>query len=305
FLLCEAFGGSLVNEPYLASVVLGGGIVSEIAREDQKTRLLPPLFDGSRKLALAHSEPESGFDFGPLKTHARRSGEKWILSGHKSVVLGAPLATTLLVTAATDDVPGGIAVFAVDPRASGVSLTPYPTIDGRVAGELLLVDAEAELLGSPSDNCERAIRQTLRRATLAVIGEAVGAMEAAVRLTKEHLNTLVQFGKPLAAQQVLQHRLVDMFIATEEARALGRSAAEALDRGSDGESDEVLSLAKAHIGEAGRMVGEQAVQLHGAIAITDEFYIGHYLKRLTAIDKMFGDADYHLMQLATRAAASG
>ena len=159
----------------------------------------------------------------------------------------------------------------------------------------------AELLGPDPGKSDQAVAKVLRQATLAAIGEAVGAMEAAVTLTKEHLNTRVQFGKPLAALQVLQHRLVDMFIAAEEARALGRWAAETLDQGRDEESDYALSLAKAYIGDAGRMVGEQAIQLHGAIAITDEFHIGHYLKRLTAIDKLFGDTDHHLMRLVKTA----
>src|SRR5690606_35002255 len=137
-----------------------------------------------------------------------------------------------------------------------------------------------------------------RQATLAVIGEAVGAMETAVALTTEHLKTRVQFDRPLASFQVLQHRLVDMFIAAEEARALALWAADVLDSGDSAEADRALSAAKVHIGEAGRMVGEQAVQLHGAIAITDEFPVGHYLKRLTALDRMFGDSDHHLARLA-------
>tara|TARA_R100000005_G_scaffold77038_3_gene44165 strand:+ start:1384 stop:3711 length:2328 start_codon:yes stop_codon:yes gene_type:complete len=300
-LLSEVFGASLVNEPYLASVVLGGGIIAATATEDQKERLLSPLFDGSRKLAFAYAEPQSGYDVGPLKTCASRTDGKWSLTGHKSVVLGAPLAGTLLVTATCADKPGETAVFAVNSQADGVTLISYPTIDGRAAADVHLDGAVAELLGPDPGKSDQAVAKVLRQATLAAIGEAVGAMEAAVTLTKEHLNTRVQFGKPLAALQVLQHRLVDMFIAAEEARALGRWAAETLDQGRDEESDYALSLAKAYIGDAGRMVGEQAIQLHGAIAITDEFHIGHYLKRLTAIDKLFGDTDHHLMRLVKTA----
>lgn len=296
-LLMETFGASLVNEPFLGSVILGGGIVAAVATKDQRDRLLPPLFEGKHKLAFAYSEPGSGFELGPIKTRAFRLNNGWRLQGHKSIVLGAPFAGTLLVTADCDETQSGAAVFAIDAEAQGLSLISYPTIDGRYAAEVHMEDVVAELLGHEPGNIDKNVVQVVRKATLAVIGEAIGAMEAAVRLTREHLNTRVQFGKPLASFQVLQHRLVDMFIATEEARSLARWAANTLDQGTDEEGDHALSTAKIYVGQAGRMVGEHAVQLHGAIAITDEFYIGHYLKRLTAIDKLFGDTDHHLMQL--------
>lgn len=295
-LLTGAFGAGLVVEPYLGAVVLGGGAVAAAGTPEQRARLLAPLIAGESRLALAYAEPEDGYDPRAIRTTASRHGTGWRLSGQKAVVLGAPAAEHLVVSARCED--GGTALFVVETATAGVSLRAYRTIDGRRAAEVRLEAAEAERLGEDAEDGEGPLEAVLRQATLAVIGEAVGAMETAVALTTEHLKTRVQFDRPLASFQVLQHRLVDMFIAAEEARALALWAADVLDSGDSAEADRALSAAKVHIGEAGRMVGEQAVQLHGAIAITDEFPVGHYLKRLTALDRMFGDSDHHLARLA-------
>ncbi len=297
-LLMEAFGAGLVVEPYLSSVVMGGGAVAATGTAGQRAALLAPLIAGEMQLALAYAEPAAGYDLLPQQTTARRAGNGWRIDGHKAVVLGAPSADRLVVSAAVGDTAGALAFFLVDPRSSGVALTGYPTIDGRRAAEVRLQDAAGEQLGETATDGLETLEAVLRRASLAVVGEAVGAMAKAVALTTEHLKTRVQFDRPLASFQALQHRLVDMFIAAEEARSLALWAADTLDQGNATESDRALSAAKVHVGEAGRMVGEQAVQLHGAIAITDEFPVGHYLKRLTAIDRLFGDADHHLARLA-------
>lgn len=293
FLLSEAFGKALAVEPYLATVVLGGMSISAGGTTAQRARILPGVIAGQTLLAFACAEPQGGYDLFDVQTQARREGDGFILSGHKSVVLGAASAHTLIVSARTAGPRHGregLTLFLVERSAPGVSLRPYGTIDGRRAAELKLQDVRigtdgilGELHGA-AGTIERA--RTL--GTIALLGEAVGCLEGALACTIDYLQNRQQFGQPLDRFQALRHRVADLYVAKEETRALCLLAAHACARNEPGAAGAVAA-AKAWVGRTGRRAAEEAVQLHGAIAITDEYVVGHYLKRVIAIDRMFGD----------------
>ena len=293
-LLMEAFGQALVVEPYVPTVVLGGQLIARYADDAQKQRLLPPIIGGQILTAFAHSERESGYQAMNVATKAVNEGGAYRLSGHKAVVLGAPSADILIVSArsaGSRNARAGLSLFLVDPATKGVRVDAYRTIDGARAGEVILdgvVVPATDRLG-PEGGAADAIEDALAAGALALACQAVGALEGAVSATALHLNTREQFGQKLASFQALRHRVANMVVLKEEARALARLAALGFDDGGREERQLSVAAAKAYVGESGRQVCEEAVQLHGAIGITDEIMVGHYLKKLIAVDRTFCD----------------
>jgi alkylation response protein AidB-like acyl-CoA dehydrogenase len=298
-LLMHEFGKVLLAEPYLGCAVLGAGIVLAAGRDQQKARLLPALCEGTSRIAFAYAEPRSRYDLADVATVAAKADGGWRINGHKAVVLGAPLSDQLVVSARTSGERrdrSGISLFCVPAAAQGLERRDYRTVDGLAAADIALRDVvvDADALLGPAGSAFEAIEAVVDTAAGAVVAEAVGAMEFAVFATRDHLKQRQQFGRALAEFQVLQHRTVDMYIALEESRSMSLWAASALAGADAPERRIAVSAAKAHVAEAGRVVGHGAVQLHGGMGIIDEFPIGHYLKRLTAIDRLFGDRMFHL-----------
>ena len=301
--LMEAFGTGLVLEPYLSSIVMGGNLVSLAGSQAQKQAVLPAMVQGSHKLAFAYVEAQAGYDLFDVQTRAEAGDGGWLLSGAKGVVLGAASADTLIVSARTAGDSrdlAGIGLFLVPRNAPGVRLREYRTVDGLRAAEVELsgvqVSADAAL-GDP-EGAYPVMEAVAARTIAALCAEAVGAMDVMVESTNEYLKTREQFGRPIGKFQVLQHQMVDMLIASEEARSMACVVALRLDEGGTA-SARAVSGAKQLIGKHGRMIGQRSIQLHGGMGMTEEMAIGHYFKRLTMIDIMFGDHTYHLKRYAS------
>ena len=301
--LMEAFGSGLVVEPYFPSVVLGGNLVAMAGSEAQKRAVLPALVAGERKLAFAWVEAQSGYDLFDVATTAAPRVGGYAIDGAKAVVLGAAAADMLVVSARTRGAlrdPDGIGLFLVDRRADGVTLREYRTVDGLRAAEVafdnVTVDDDA-VLGDPH-GALATIEAIAERAIAALCAEAVGVMDVIVRDTAEYLRTRRQFGRPIGSFQVLQHQFVDMLTASEEARSMMYVATLRLDEPDAGARAKAMSGAKHLVGRHGRSIGQRAIQLHGGMGMSEEMAVGHYFKRLTMIDVMFGDGAYHLKRYA-------
>ncbi|MBB4210542.1 alkylation response protein AidB-like acyl-CoA dehydrogenase [Rhodothalassium salexigens DSM 2132] len=297
-IVMEALGRGLVVEPYLPTVVLAGGVVAACGNADQRAALLPAIATGELKAAFAHAEAAARYSPAFTACEARPAeGGGYVLTGAKSVVLGAPLADRLVVLARTGRKPGtaqGLSLFLVDPAADGVVVRGYPTTDGQRAGDVLLdgVRVGADAMLGPRGQGLAVAERVLDAATAMLCAEALGAMDAAVAMTREHLRTRTQFGRPIGDFQVLQHRLVDMTIAAEEARSLTIRAALMLDA-DEAERRAAVSAAKVTVGDRGRFIAAQAVQLHGGMGVSDDMAVGHYFKRLYMVEQLFGDSAYH------------
>lgn len=304
--LMSAFGKRLVIEPYLATVVLGGLTVLASGTEAQKRLILPRLIEGRLKLAFAFAEPQSGYDPYDILTQAEPASNGFLLRGHKAVVLGAPSVDYFVISARTAGGQrdrNGISLFLVDARQQGITLQSYQTLDGRRAAEVRLdgIHVGVESLLGARDGGAPALDEALLRGSVAILGEASGCLDGAVSETVAHLKTREQFGKKLSSFQALQHALADVYVLAEEAKALAFLAAQTMVKSTGADRFEAMSAAKAYMGDSGRRVCEKAVQLHGAIAITDEHIVGHYLKRMIVIDRLFGGTDHHMQKfLATR-----
>ncbi len=300
-ILMEAFGRGLVLEPYLSTVILGGGLLSLAGSDAQKAALLPPLAEGKLLLAFAYAEPQSRYNPGDVETRAEPRGDAYLLNGRKSVVFHAATADKLIVSARTAGAArdaAGIGLFLVDREAEGLALRAYPTVDGLRAAELRLEDVTVDggAAVGEAGGALPIIEQVLDRATIAVCAEAVGTMGALLEATRAYLETRTQFGVPIGSFQVLQHRVVDMFMAYELSRALVYRAAAAAEDAADRAA--AASAAKVQVGKAGRMIGQAAIQLHGGMGMTEELAIGHHFKRLSMIGALFGDTDHHLRRFA-------
>ena len=298
-LLMEQFGRGLVIEPYLATVILAGGALKVAGSAEQKAAYLPAIIEGSKQGALAYVEPQGRFNLADLTTTASKDGDGYVLNGYKAVVLNGPSADFLVVSARTSGAQRdaeGVSLFVVDASASGISRRDYPTVDAFRASEITLdnvkVGADA-LLGAEGQGLA-ALEQVIDEAILAVGSEAVGCMEVLYKDTVEYCKTREQFGQPIGKFQVLQHRMVDMFMEHEQSKSLMFMAAMRMDEGYDAAAKKAVSAFKVQVGKSGRFVGQNAVQLHGGMGMTDELNIGHYFKRLTIIDTLFGNVDYHL-----------
>ena len=301
--LMEAFGAGLVLDPYFPSVVLGGNLVAMAGSEAQKQAILPALVAGELKLAFAWVEAQAGYDLFDVETMAERRDGGYVMNGAKGVVLGAATADKLIVSARTTGGSrdrDGIGLFLVDHGASGVKLRDYRTVDGLRAAEVAFENVtvgDDAVLGDPRGALP-VIEAVAERAIVALCAEAVGAMDVIVRSTAEYLKTRKQFGRPIGTFQVLQHQFTDMLIASEEARSMMYVATLRLGERDAGLRAKAVSGAKHLIGRHGRLIGQRAIQLHGGMGMTEEMSVGHYFKRLTMIDVMFGDEAYHLKRYA-------
>jgi pimeloyl-CoA dehydrogenase small subunit len=302
-IVMESFGRGLVLEPYLASVVLAGGLISLAGNAAQRNAVLPEVAGGKLTLAFAHGERQSRYALADVETSAKRDGGGYLLNGQKGVVLHGDSAGKLVVSARSaggSREPRGIGLFLVDAKAKGVTIRGYPTVDGLRAAEVSLANVHVEAdaaLGAP-DGAHAAIEHAVDRTIAALCAEAVGIMETLNAITLEYLKTRKQFGVPIGSFQVLQHRMADMVVELEQSRSMATLAALSADLADAKERRRVISAAKVQIGKSGRFVGQQAIQLHGGIGMTEEYVAGHYFKRLTMIDQSFGDVDHHLDRFA-------
>ena len=296
-LLMEQFGRSLVLEPYLATVVLAGGCLRHAASDQQRSELLPGLTSGEQTFAFAHVERGARFDLAHVTTTARPDGDTWVLDGAKSVVLHGDSADRLVVSARVEG--AGIGLFVVDGAAAGLSRRGYATQDGLRAADLTLrgVDVpDAARLGAGDGLAT--VRRVTDEAIAAVCAEAVGTMERAYEITVEYLKQRKQFGVAIGSFQALQHRAVDMLVMVEQARSMAYYATMMVAEPDAARRSAAVSAAKVQVARSARFVGEQAVQLHGGIGVTEECSVGHYYRRLTLLEILFGDANHHLSQLA-------
>ena len=301
-LMMRQFGRGLVVEPYLANTVLAGGALSRAASAEQKERWLAPIIAGETQAALAHLEPQSRYSLESVATTATADGGDYVLNGHKAVVMNGGNADLLVVSArtsgGTNDVDG-ISLFVVPADADGVSREAYPTVDGQRAAEVALTDVRipaANLLGE-AGTALPVLEAVTDDATLAVCAEAVGIMQIMTEKTVEYSKSRVQFGVPIGSFQALQHRMVDMLTACEQSYSLLLWATMMAAEG-DPDAKRAISAIKYQVGTAGKKVGQEAVQIHGGMGVTWELDIAHYFKRLTTIGQMFGNADFHLDNLA-------
>ena len=290
----EAFGRALVLEPLLASTVLGATAVARGGSDAQQARVLPTVADGSLRLALAHAEPGSRHG-GTIVTTAARDGEAWRLTGRKAHVLHGDSAGLLVISARLPD--GSTALFLVASDAPGLVRHSGRLQDGTRIADLILDAVPAEKLEGDGAAALEAAEQA---ALVALLSSCVGAMDAALALTVEYMKTRQQFGRAIGSYQALQHRAADMLVAVEEARSMAAMATEALAEADPARRAADLSRAKVVVARCGRFVGQQAVQLHGGIGMTEEYAAGHYLRFLTVANLMFGDAEWHLARLAER-----
>ena len=296
--IMESLGRGLVVEPYIPNVVLAGGLISRLGNEEQKTNFLPKIISGEIQMSLAFAEPQSRFNLSDVITTAKKDGENYILDGYKAVVMNGPSSDTLIVVARTSGTQldeKGLSLFLVDPSAKGVSLRNYSNVDGSKASEVTLEGVEvstSSLLGDEG-NIYSVLEEVIDLATLAISAEAVGIMEKMNEITLEYTKTREQFGETLSSFQALQHRMVDTFMAYEQTKSLLlMCAAKLTDKADD--ATKAVSALKYQVGIAAKQVGEESVQLHGGMGVTDETNIGHFFKRLTTIRAIFGNSDYHL-----------
>jgi alkylation response protein AidB-like acyl-CoA dehydrogenase len=303
-LAMNAVGEGLLLEPYLASAVIATKTIAVLGNEVQRSVLLPALAAGEEIAVLAHDEPGARFDWQAIQTRAWPAGNGYMLTGHKSLVSHGASADVLLVTArlAAAGQHGPLAVFAVPSNAEGLRKVPYKTVDGVPASEVWLnqtfVPASA-LLDADSD-AETRLGEILDVGLAAVCAEAVGALDKMLAATVEYARNRKQFGVPIGKFQALQHRMADMVLHIEQARSMSYLAAVRCTDPDAAARRRTLSAAKVVIGQACRFVGQQAVQLHGGMGVTDELDVSHYFKRLMAIELQFGSTDHHLEMYANQ-----
>ena len=297
-IVMQAIGGGLLVEPYLASVVLGGGLVQALGARPQR-QMLAEVAEGKLLLAFAHGEPRSRYTLSHVETRAKRDGAGWKLSGRKSVVLNGAQADRLIVSARSGGAAAeeaGIGLFIVERGAAGLAVRDVPTIDGLRAAEVVFNDVRvgADALLGAEGGAFAAIEQASDAGAAALCAEAVGVIEALSAQTLDYLKTRQQFGQPIGRFQVLQHRAADMFIHCELSKSMALLAAMRAGEADARERRRAVSAAKAHIGRSGRFVSQAAIQLHGGMGVTEELPASHYAKRLTMIDFWLGDTAHHL-----------
>lgn len=300
-LVMNALGAGLVIEPFLAAAVLTPVLLTSLGDKAAAAELLPGIASGERIVIVAHQEPQTRGELNHVATRAEKTSTGYVLDGLKNVILGGGMANELLVSARisgrTSDTDG-IGIFRVEPKAAGVTVKDYGTIDGQRAADIELKKvavAASNLIGAEG-KAFAAIEAAHDQAISALCAEAVGIMNAVNAATVEYTKSRKQFGQPIGRFQALQHRMADMFLHSEQAKSMSYLAAIKCVDPDVGERRRSLAAAKVIIGQAGRFVGQQAVQLHGGMGMTDELMISHHFKRLTAIDLTFGDTDFHTQQ---------
>ena len=307
-LVMNALGEALVVEPFLGAAVFTPALLTRLGDEKAAADLFPGIASGERIVIVAHQEPQTRGELDHLNTRAEKSGDGYVIDGVKSVIAHGGAADELLVTARTSGKTrdtDGMSVFRVDPKSPGVTVKSYGTIDGQSAADIELkgVKVPAGNLVGTAGKAFAAIEGAYEVTISALCAEAVGIMKAVNAATLEYTKSRKQFGQPIAKFQVLQHRMADMFLQSEQALSMSYLAAIRCTDTDAAERKRALSAAKVIIGQAGRFVGQQAIQLHGGMGMTDELMVSHHFKRLTGIDLTFGDADFHVERfLATPAA---
>ena len=292
-LLAQEIGRALVLEPYATSAILCAHIIDASQSQKHRDELLPELAQGTLRLALAHTEKDARYDLQAVRaTTAKAAGDAYVLDGVKTLVFDAPVAHLLLVSAALDQ---GFGLFVVPKDAAGATLNSYPLIDGTRAADITFNGVrvpQSALLVKPGRALE-ILEEAVDRTVLAQVAEALGAMEAVLEITNAYIKQRVQFGQPIGKFQALQHRMAEMFVEVQETRSIlyrGMAMLEA----PAAERKRAISAAKVVASNAGKFVGAQGIQLHGGIGMTEEYAVGHYYKRLIALEKRFGDTEYHV-----------
>ena len=296
-IVMEEFGKALVIEPYLSTVVIGGGFMKHSGFAGAAD-MIGKIIDGSAIIAFAYAEPQGRYNLADLKTTAKKDSAGYVLNGAKAVVLGAPWATHLIVTARTGGSQrdaGGVSVFIVDKASKGVTTRDYPTVDGSRASEVqfdnVSIPAEA-LIGAEGAGLPL-VEKVVDEAIAALCAESIGVQRKLHEGTLDYTKQRKQFGVPIASFQVLQHRMVDMFMALEQSVSMTYMATIKLGE-TDEERAKAISAAKVQIGRANKFIGQNAIQLFGGMGMTDEVSIGHYFKRATMMEGQFGSVDHHL-----------
>lgn len=301
-IVMEALGRALVLEPYLATVVIGGGFLRHGGSAAQKATHIPSIIDGSKTFAFAHLEKNSRYDLNDVTTSAKKNGDGWVIDGEKFVVINGENADTSIVTARTKGAQRdktGIGAFLVPANAKGVAKRNYPTQDGLHAADVPSpMSRLAATLRSAVPKCAAANPTRGGRSSYRAVREAVGAMDESLKITVEYLKTRKQFGVPIGSFQSLQHRAADMFMELEQARSMSMFATMAADFDDAPERAKAVAAAKYQIGKSGKFIGQQTIQLHGGIGMTIEAKIGHYFKRLIMMESAFGDSAYHLRSVS-------
>jgi pimeloyl-CoA dehydrogenase len=298
-LVAQELGRALAGGAWISSTVLAAQLLDRAGTPEQRSHWLPQLAGGSKRIAIALDETGSRYAPTQIASQATSTSSGWRIDGRKSLVLDGDAADAFIVVVRTGGRAGdaaGLSMFVVDAATPGVTVNGYATLDGRRAAQVVfegVLAPDAALVG-PAGGALPIIELAGDAAMAALCAEAAGALEALLDLTAEHLKTRKQFGSPLAKFQVLQHRVADMLIALEQTKSMACAAAMAVDSGDAATRRRLVSAAKVIAGQAGRQVGQWAIQLHGAMGMTDECRIGHYVKRLMVINQLFGDAAHHL-----------
>ena len=303
--MMEEFGKANLVEPFTATAVLSGGIISELTDGERKSELLEQLVTGNLQLACAYAESGSRFNLGKVSTTATIEGDNVVINGKKIAVLNGSNADQILVVAreSGDDADAeGISVFLVDAASDGVAINSFTNIDGKKSSEIIFdkVSLPASNRLGEAGVALPALQKIVDRAIVGISAEAVGAMELLLQKTVEYSKTRKQFGSSIGTFQALQHRMADMFIECQLARSIVVMAAMRLDsKDNDLDKTRAVSAAKSRVGKAIRKVGQEAIQIHGGIGMTDELDVGHLFKRITALEIMFGNSDYHTERFAS------
>jgi alkylation response protein AidB-like acyl-CoA dehydrogenase len=297
-LMMQQFGRGLVVEPFLANIILAGGVLKRAASAEQKGELLTGIIEGSTQAALAFSEPQSRFDISNIATSAKQDGDFFVLSGSKNLVLNGHDADVIVIPARTSGAQtdeDGITLFAVPGDSDGLDKQRFATVDAHQAADITLNDVAvdaASVLGQVGQGFAT-LDSAIDDATLAVCAEAVGILRTMHEKTVEYSKNRIQFGVPIGTFQALQHRMVETLVACEQANSLLLWAT-MLNAAGDADAKKSISAMKYHLGTAGEKVAQEAIQIHGGMGVTWELDISHYFKRFTAIEVLFGDADFHL-----------
>jgi alkylation response protein AidB-like acyl-CoA dehydrogenase len=292
----EEFGRALVVEPFVPTVVVAGGLLAQ-ADSVLAEEFLPKIAGGQTIIAFAFAEPQGRYNLADLATSAKKQGEHYLLNGQKSVVLGAPWADKLIVTARTGGErreEKGVSVFLVEKSTPSIATRDYAVMSGLRASDLSFDNTPARLIGEEG-NAHPLVEAVVNRAIAAHLAEALGAIGVLLQATVEYAKTRKQFGQPIGKFQVLQHRMVDMFIAQQQAQSASLMANLKLD---DRDGARSVSAAKAAVAKYAKQVGESAIQIHGGIGMTDELNVGHYVKRLALLELLYGSRDHHLRRTA-------
>lgn len=299
-IVMEALGRALIVEPYLSTVVICGGFLKFGGTREQRARYLSPLMQGTETFSFAYQEKNSRYDFAAIETSARRTGEGWYIHGAKSIVLHGDTADHFIVTARTGEETGAVGIFLVPRKAAGVSISGFVTQDGVRAADVLFnhvaIGADA-VIGNP-DGALDLIEKIADHARMALCAEAIGAMDESIKMTVDYMKARKQFGVPIGTFQALQHRAADMYVAYEQARSMAIYAAMACEMQDSEARSIAVASAKAQIARSARFIGQQSIQIHGGIGMTQEYKVGHYFKRLTMIESAFGDADFLIRRVS-------